>query len=216
MKKKLFNLSLCMVVLTGVIIPASAFASSESVSSANVVMFKHDIKNYANQLEPYVHKDSDGTIYLDRDYKNKVNVPSEVIESIQNWMDGLNEDVKAGLATIDDNLKVEYKNHKLQVNISSGGSDDFQVYWWGFGLYLSHATVKSLTKALAAGAATTKLVEIIAKRIPHASAKVVAGYSEVATWLLGTGALTLASFDDGDGILITCDWPGIPVGIEPQ
>jgi hypothetical protein len=218
-KKIIGTISLCAILSTALLPYSSFAASSTSTAVSSPVVNSGSIKDYAKKLEPFVHKKADGTIYLDSSYKKHVNVPSNVINSITGWMNGLNQDVKAGLATISSDLKVSYKTQRTQRTMytsSTSGINDYYIYWWGFEIYLDHATTGQIAVALSKGAIGSKLVEIISKKIPSAPTKVISALAEVATWILGSGAAALKIQDQGKGVILTIYWPEVFGGIRAQ
>lgn len=216
-KKTALSLLSTSLLAVSLAIPVAAEGNNGAVNSFKAQM-KYDVEQYAEKLKPYVIKNPDGTITLDESYKDKVTVPKEVVKGITGWMQVINEDVKAGQAIINQDLEVIYKNQPTQkyAAANSGGVDDVKVYWWGFGLYLSHSTTEKLVDAMKYGATATKLASLILKYVWTPQTKVAEAIAEVATWVLASGALVLYSNDEGNGVLITVTWPSIVSGIEPQ
>jgi DNA-directed RNA polymerase beta' subunit len=162
---KIGAMFLALLMFLNVATPSFAHAEKSSKE-------EYDFEVYAKKLEKFVKQKKDGTIYLKDNYKNKVDVPEEVVNGINSWMDILNNEVLSGTVTIDKNLEIHYtdeKNNMLQESqfqtLSSSGINDFRVYWWGYKLYLDNANTKKLVDALynAAGGAT--LATIISSAI---------------------------------------------------
>ncbi|ANY65915.1 hypothetical protein BBD42_05105 [Paenibacillus sp. BIHB 4019] len=185
-----------------------------TISTNNIVTSSNDSKYYAGLLRDYVRtNEQDGTIYLDDSYKDTLYVPTEIIGSINAWLSIVNKDIKSGLATIGHNYEIIYKSN--QPNSSNfvvkaavtGGVDEVRTFWWGFEIWLSHATTNEIIVALTAGAAASKVVEIITKRLKSIPTTVILLIAEISTLVLGTGAAALKLTDKGNGVYISCFWP---------
>ncbi|KJD47418.1 hypothetical protein [Paenibacillus terrae] len=228
MSKKLVRkiaLGTAGAILATTVLPSLSFASqspSSSAIEANVISNANEVpvKQYVDVLQPYVHTNKqDGTLYIDPTYKQNVQVPEAVIESINAWFNVVNEDIKSGDAIVNSNLEVVYTGNNpsnVKPQVVKGGVNDFRTFWWGYELWMDHGTVQEVSNAMAIGASITKLVEIILKRVPGIPGKLLPILVEISTWIQGTGYVFLRTTDNGNGVYITFAYPVHPTRIDPQ
>lgn len=207
-----------------------SYASESTSISQSQVATNLDVKSYTEKLQPYVQILEDGTLSLNPTYKENVQVPEEVINSINNWMNIVNKDIKSGLAKVDSNYEIIYFNYsspspdlnqKYTQQLVSGGVDEFRTFWWGCEYWFSHATTNEIVIALTKGAVGTKLLEIIVKRVPMPQGKAATLGLELATLIAGGSAGLFKVKDKGNGIYITFARPVHPITlamtrIDPQ
>lgn len=231
------SINLKKVVLGTIILGISSsitggfsYASESTSISQSQVATNLDVKSYAEKLQPYVQILEDGTLSLNPTYKENVQVPEEVINSIKNWMNLVNEDIKSGLARVDSNYEIIYFNYSVPSQdqsqyttqqLVSGGVNEVRTFWWGYEYWFSHATTNEIVVALMKGAIGTKVLEIIVKRVPIPQGKAATIGLEIATLIAGGSAGLFKAKDQGNGIYVTFARPVHPITlaltrIDPQ
>ncbi|WP_289141439.1 hypothetical protein [uncultured Brevibacillus sp.] len=208
---KKFLLSVSMVALLGSsVLPVSAFASERTIQE-NINEENNEVKAYVDLLKPFVKVAEDGTLFLDESYKDSVQVPEGVVESIKSWQAELNQDILNGDFYVTEGLEVI---SKLPQGFVGSNEVEIVYYWWGFGLYIGNNVTKDLEKLLASGASISKGVNLITKKSSDKRAKTIEYIADIVSWVFATGYMILRTNNDGNGVLITITHPAI-FDIEP-
>ena len=164
-----------------------------------------EIYDAVTELEPYVVRLDDGVFRLDAPAKITKKISAAALEQILSGMQITNSLIRDGSLVTTDGLDVFLAIDNQLTVIStaiSGGVDKIVFRWYGYDVYLSHATINALIYAAATGGG---IATIIASIIPPAA--LVAG---VIAGVVVIYMATITYFDSGNGTIIKFLINGVP------
>jgi len=175
-----------MLVVTAV--PVAA-ADSKAGNKQAAPLDGAAVDNLIEKLEPFVSRNNDGTFRLDIPANAKINKSSQEFKAILAGMNGINELIRQGELVTTPDLTVYCADGSQFV--LQDGIDKFKTRWYGYELWLSHATILELKGAAGEVIIANILVDLLVIAWPVAVALAA---------FIGVGAVVLTAYDNGCGI----------------
>lgn len=198
--------------------------AQENLNNSEEITIVQDEKfdQYVESLEKFVQKNSNGTISLNENYKT-LNIPVDVINGINEWMDYLNQEVVKGTVTIQDDLSVSYttpnisqqKNYQsfATVAAASKGKNAFRSYWWGYKVYLNNKNTKLLVDSIYNGATGAGLAAVFSSAIPGVGNIVIKGVAAGIAAVGGAAGRQISGANNGKGVYLRFTGKLGPAGV---
>lgn len=208
--KKILIFSLTLLLGLVTVLPAYADAKSNKKQGGmdNSNVSEADMDQYIEELRDFVQVRGNGTIFLRKSYKNHVDIPEYVVNSIEDWFQVLNEEVNIGEIKITKDLEVLQANGVYQDPtevefsiLSHNGVNGVKIYWWGYKLYLDNNRTRELRNVIIYGGGASALAAAWAPWFTPQTALVRAVLSSL-TVISGSAAALLSANNNGRGVWI--------------
>ncbi len=173
-----------------------------------------NMDGYIEQLEEYLTLTDEGTLEIDPTY-TELDIPLQVTEGIEEWIDYLNEQVINGEATINSDFSVSITD-EISVMSNRSGVD---VYWWGYNVFFNANETRTLYQSLKTSGGSAVGLSIIARYIPVPPTQLASAIGgAIGGGLAGLGQM-IQDEHEGNGVRIRFTglaYAAVPTGVFPQ
>lgn len=166
---------------------------SETVEGS---VLTEEVSNPVTEVGPYVHKDEQGFLYIDKNIPEDVYIENNVQELEEKFAE-INAQVENGQVTVNDDLSI---TSNMMTTFASKGYTS-KTFWWGERATYTNAQTKSAVKSINSAAVNIGFGGAMAFFLPLAS--VPAGVTAAYLYKVGN---SMTNANKGRGVILDMTW----------
>ncbi|MED3759360.1 hypothetical protein P4555_09825 [Peribacillus frigoritolerans] len=177
----------------------TAHASENSSNEITELPNATDVEDFSttiSEVEPYVHKNDQGFIYVDSSIPQDIYIKYNV-DMLEESFEKINKQVASGQVIVNDDLSITNKGIALYA--SKGYTS--KTYWWGKKATYTNAQTKSAVSSLEDAAFNVGSIAAATFWLPA-----IAGVTGITGVYCGALAKKMKSKNKGKGVILNMTW----------